>query len=648
MSLRNPIQELEYDTPRGVDTTTPVAAVKPGFVRQALNVDPGYDGGYTKRQGYTNRLTSAVWDTNKIQYGIEFRTTSGIERVVVFGTDSTASGGEYGYVDSGSISVISTSLSGTTRPVLTQFDELLFFYNGVDDPEVYDGSATRQVGITAPATAPNTFTQNTSGDLTQLGSYVYAYTYYNSITRAESSPSPFSTSQTLTGTNDAFMFNIAAGDSSTADTIRVWRTYANTAGPLFLDGTTSIASTTYTSTIADAGLGQQMELDNSRITDLTDNAKYATNIANRIFVKAGANEIRWSKIGQEGPMPESFEVKATTRTISKFGSADDVVGIASISQLPIILKDKSIGRLEQVGIPDNTLSFDNVLYEYKEISDAHGCVSHWATCQVENELIFMARDNIYATDGLKVRPIGDAIRATLKTLGFSSTQKPRISAINDIENSQVRFSVFSTPTANNPDFLIVGDYDFYPEFRWTFYSAGEDPVTHPGIKADSLFKVTNSSSGALDVWFGNSVGNGKLYRMNDGNNDDGLGIYMKLVTRPYSGDSPLKDKLYKLSQIQAKGDGSDYDLTVCAIYDVSGTEEECLGLNLSSGGYLYDAVDAIYDTATYSDESIQALDYNLHRRAKFMQLIFKQTEADAPIDLFGWGVASSAMGLKGE
>lgn len=647
MSLRNLIQEVEYDVPHGLDTTTPIAAMKPGYVRKALNVDIGYSGGYVKRDGYTNQLSS-VWTGRSVTYGIEYKTTTGLDRTVLFGTTGLSNGGTLGYRNGTSVTAVATGLSGTSRPTLTQFNDLLFLYNGVNSPLLYDGTTTREVGIVAPATAPSVNTQTTGGDLTLLGSYVFSYTYYNSVTHAESSPSPFTDPIQLTGANDAIVFNVIAGDPAYGDILRMYRTFANTAGPLYLDGEVSIASTSYTSTVSDSGLGQEIELDNSRIQDLTATANFATNIQNRIFVKSANNEVRWSKVGQSGPMPESFEIKATTRTVARFGSADDIVGINKITQLPIVLKQRSIGRLDQVGIPDNGQSFDNVIFQYSEISDVHGAVSEFAAVQVRGELIYLGKENIYATDGVNVRTVGDAIKATVRTLGFTDLQAMGMSAANDIEKSKVYISVFSSPLLTSPDMVLVGDYQMYPEFRWTFYSVGSNSTTWPGIQAGCFFSVVSPTSGAVEVHFGNSLKNGKYYKMNVGDNDDGSPIYMYMQTRPYTGDSPLKVKLWKLSELQVQGNGGDYDLTVCSIFDLSGTEELCVPFNLDAGSFLYDAPGSVYDTATYSDDSVLPVDYNMHRRAKFMQLVFKQFGADEPIDLFAWGVASSTMGVNGK
>jgi len=346
-------------------------------------------------------------------------------------------------------------------------------------------------------------------------------------------------------------------------------------------------------------------------------------------------------------MPESFEVKGVTSTVGLYGESDEIVGMNRISQLPIVLKERSIGRLDPIGVPDNTISRDTVSYEYREISDAVGAVSHWAACQVFGELVFLARDNVYATNGITVRPIADAIQATIRNLGFTAVaQKERMSAINDIEKRKIYIQCFSSSVATQPDFTLVGNYELYPNFRWTFYTKGDNVNTHPGVRAGSFFHVTNTATGKLDVWFGNTDANGKAYKMNTGNDDDGLGIYFRLVTRPYFGGVPLNTKLFKKGTVQAKGDGGDYDLTICTIFDLTGLEEDCRATTLFANAALYDEVDSLYDTSIYADESIKSVEYDIHRKAKYCQLVFKQTEADAPIDLFAWGLESSGFNLS--
>lgn len=643
MSLRNANFDAEFGKPMGLDTTSPLSAMREGYVRTAKNVVPGLFGGYDKRNGYTNKATVA-WTGRSITGGIEYEDAAGSTEIIIYGVTNAAASGIIGSFDPSAVTTIESGLSSTARPHFVQFGGLLIFLNGEDSPLVYDGSATRQLGITAPAAAPTASSQNASGELTQLGVYVGAYTYYNSVTGAESSPSALSASVTLTGSNDEIVWAVSAGDSNTADTIRFYRTYAN-GNTLYLDGTAAIGATSYTSSVADAGLGRQLELDNSRLSDLTDEANYPTVADSRIFVKSADNEVRWSKIGQEGPMPESFEAKSFVPCVGRFGTHDKIVGNNRINQLPIVLKERSIGRLDPIGLPDSTVSRDNVSYQYREISDTVGAAAHEAAVQVLGELVFIGRDGgIYATDGINVRSVSDPIDNTIADLGFTSSQRPKLSAINDTENQVVLFQVFSSSVAATPTTVLVGDYRHYPEFRWTTYEPGTDTSTHPGIKAGCYFNVTNSTTGKLDVYFGNISLNGKLYRLGEGESDDGSGIYFKIVTRPYFAGNPLVWKLFKKAEIQTLGSGNDYDLTVGAIYDLSGSEEDLTPLSLFADGALYDDAAALYDTATYADTNLKIVEYHTHRKAKYMQLVFLQTEASAPVSLYSWGTYASLFG----
>jgi hypothetical protein len=615
--------------------------MKPGYVRVAKNTNIGLAGGYNKRNGFTNQLTTTVYGSRDITFGIEYRTSGGTNQTIVFGTDGGGAGGRYGRISGGAVVDITTGLNGVTstnRPSFVQFDTLLFMYQGTTTPELYDGTSARQIGITKPASAPTLNAQAVGGALTLLGSYIFAYTYYNSATKAESTPSALSASITLTGANNQITINIAAGSSTTADTIRIYRTVAN-GNTLFVDGTTAIASTTYTSTVADAGLGRQIEFDNSRIVDLTSTAKFPTVVDNRVFVITDSNEGRFSKIGQSGPMPESFEVKSVYSTMGKFGEADKVVGQNHIGQTPIILKEASIGRLDPVGVPDITSSVDNVAYIYREISDTVGAVSHWAACQVLGELVFLAKDNIYATTGTQVRPIADSIQATIRALGFTASQKPQISAVNDTQERRVYFTCFATGGASDPNIVIVGDYQFYPEFRWTTYEQGTNPATHPGIQAGSLFQVTNTSTGSLEAWFGNTKLNGKVYKMNSGATDDGSPIFFEMVSRPYFGGDPMSVKLAKLAEVQARGTGVNYGLTIGSIFDLQGAKEDLRSQSLSTTAALWDT--AIWDVDVWSDDVVKQLQYYTHRKCKYWQLVFQQTEASAPIEIFSWWVQQS-------
>jgi hypothetical protein len=647
MSLRNPAAELQYQETLGIDATSNVATVPQGYVRDAWNADIGLSGGYVKRSGHSNVLNSA-WTGRSITAGVEYSTAAIAARQVVFGTDGAD--GSIGYVNAGGVSSILAGLSASARGSFVQLNTLLAYFNGSDAPVIYDGTNTRQMGITAPAAAPSG-AQGTAGSLTATATYSYVYTYYNSATGAESSPSAIYT-VTLTGANDDVTLTLLAGSATTADTIRVWRTVAN-GNQLFLEGTAAIGATSYNSTAADTALTTPLELDNSRVTQFVPalnaiQAQFPALAANRLFLKTDRNVVRFSKIGQSGPMFESFQVQAAAYTKGKNGDTDDIVGLGSVNDTPIVIKQRSFGRLEAVGNPNQGAS-DPVLYLYVEMSETVGGLSHWAGGEANGEYLWLGRDNVYATDGRNFRTVADRMSTVIQSLGFLSSQESKVSFINDTKNQRVIFSAFSSYTATYPDFQLVGDYrkkdeSGRPFYRWTTYRPGTNTTTHPGIRVGCFWRSKSATDGSMQVYAGNIETNGQIYLLNDGNDDRGNGIHFRVKGRADSQGNPLLTKLYKFTRFHAQGDGSDYDLTVSSIYDLSGTEEDSETFSLlAPGSGVWDT--GLWDVATWADASLARYQYDVHRKAEFQELVFENTGADEPVTIFGWGTAASLIRL---
>jgi hypothetical protein len=644
VGLNNAQVTQEYEQTLGVDETSNEASIPAGYVRSAWNANLGLSGGYEKRDGHSEQL-SAEWTGLSITAGIEYRTPAITARKVLFGTDGTASGGEIGYDNAGAMTSVLSGLAGTVRPTFVQLNRLLGFFNGEDAPVIYDGAATRQMGITAPAAAPS-LVAGTAGSLAN-GSYVFAYTYYNSATGAESSPSALATI-VLGGANDSVDLTLLAGDSDTADTIRIYRTTAN-GNELFLDGTNNIADTTYTSIVEDAGLSSiGLEYDNSRITDFVPTlnsiqAQYPSVAQNRVFLKTDRNTIRHSKIGQSGPMFESFEASAVAYCKGKYGDRDDVIGSGVAGDVPIVLKERSVGRLDAIGVNPELSPFDQVRYNYIEISASVGAVSHWAGCQVYDEYVFLGRDNVYATNGQGIRKVGDRVAAFIQSCGFLSSQVTKISAENDVRNQRIIISIFKDAVSTVPDYQLVGDYRKYPDFRWTFYRPGVNASTHPGIRPGCFFLAQNAVDGGFDLYAGNLDANGQYYKLNDGADDLTYGIYFRVKTRAYDKGAPMADKLYKDAGFHVRGNGEAYSMSVSAIYDLAGFEEGAENISLATGGAQWDV--AVWDVDSWSDDAILLSQYSAHRKAKFQQLVFSNTGADQPIEILGWATSAAQYGL---
>lgn len=654
MGRRNYVEELEYNLAKGLDTTSPASLLGPGFVRQALNTNIGTTGGYSKRNGSLKQLTS-VWTGLAIRNGIEYRKLDGSSQKIFFGTNDIGTAKLGKDNGAGGVTDIVTGLSATNRLAFAQIDDRLYAFNGdsVNVPFVYEGLSTRELGLDPPAAAP-TATGSTGGQLND-GPYVFAYTYAirdSSTLRivAESSPSEFA-SVTLTALQNRVVLGVVASTQTVTGSleivIRVWRTVVN-GSVLFLDQIVANATTSYNIDTADDELEiQQLELDNSRleIFEGYTKAKYPVIARNRLFIAhENRNEVRFSKVGQDGPLIESFPALNYASVEGIHGAADKVVGLGQINGVPIVLKERSVGRLEEVGLPDITQAEDLVTYIYREISQTVGAVDHFGQCQVFDELIFVGKDNVYATDGQRVRPVASLIQATIRALDFRNSKKTKISMINDTKFRRLYIQVFETQASAEPTFTLVGDYQQYPEFRWTFYSQGSNNTTHPGFRVGSFFQLTNNTDGSLDMYFGNSNKDGNYYKMNTGTFDDDngthRGIFFKVVSRPYTMGAPLVTKLYKNVRIFAEAADDTYQLEFCSIFDLSVEEEFCEDFTIPGVGNNWDEND--WDTELiWAGPSLAELTYDPHRKAKFMQLVFNQTEQDAPVTLLGWGVSGS-------
>lgn len=622
---------------KGLDTVSSITNMEPGYLRIARNCNITEVGAIQKRKGIDS-VMSSLWGAFAVVVGLEYVVNTSTTRLVVFGQGAT---GRLGYINAGAITNISVGLS-TNRPSLVTFNALLFFYNGVAC-FLYDGTGTRQIGITPPAAAP-TDNGNIAGSLVIGANYIWAYTYYNSVTGAESSPSPLSAAITI-GAGGGRQLNITAGSATTADTIRVYRTVAN-GGILFLDGTTGIASVTYNSTVSDAGLSTEMELDNSRITDWGE-PRYATVSQNRVFVTGFSDtpsRVRFSKIGQSGPMPESFQATSFADCDSTGGLRDINVGIGQANDVPIILKKRSVGRLDALGSLNDEFSVDNVVFEYKELSRAVNCINHWAQCNVYNNLLFLASDNIYMTDGKEVIPRASRISDKIKNIVLSESLK--FSAHNDQANKRVYFSViYINDNGRQDEAQFVGSYRNFPEFYWTIYDPGANTVTHPGIRAGCFFDVTTASG--VDVYVGSSNLVGDISRMNDGDSDNGSGIYFQARDYPTDFGMPEQNKLFSKDYLRVQGStdySTAYNLNLFSVYDLQEATEEGLSLDVNGSQYRWD-VD-LWDVALWSAEGVRFLEYSSHRRAFYKQLQMQNINANEPITVFGYTKTALPENIK--
>lgn len=572
MPIRKPLTQRFTSFARGVDNTTDfVSEAINGTLSVANNADLVNESLVSKRKGYKNFATSA----NRIfRQGLEYNQPSGKRSVILYHESESFSlnSGTISEMDNaGTITDLLTAQKSNVQPSIVQFATRLFIYNG-DTNYVYDGSNVTEVGMVAPDEAPVDAGAGTGGDLNPGGTYLYVYTYYNSATGDESSPSPASESITAPA-NGSIRLLIKDGNPLKADQIRLYRTVDGGAD-LFFDRSIPIDRTSVDSEVADVNLGKLLEPDGSVPPGAF---KYAISTDNRIFLAGLDNNpgrVYWTKIGSEGPQAEV--VQALDFTDCNLNDGDTILGLGIVNNVVIVKKQNSIGRLVKI---ETSLIGEELAgsqkYIYEEISRDITGISHHCGVTLGNLYVWLGRDEIYATDGVRILRLGDRIRNTLSSLNYIFANK--FTAVVKKDTKQIIWSVCTGANAE-PDFQIVGHYRYLPQMAFTFYTPGANATTHPGLKATSFF--TRTEGNLLKYYFGTS--DGKIHQMATGDNDDNLGIAFD-VRLPWAfGRDPINQKVFHSAYFHIFGNGNDYDVDLsfeCDLQEANIIESITMSIN---------------------------------------------------------------------
>ncbi len=606
-----------------------------GTLSRAWNTDLVSDSICKKRNGYVAQMDS--WGDMFVRAGLEYKGTDGTKQVLIYG-EGVPSGGSFQKQIfakfTGTSTPVSYAQSSTylaipgTKPSIIQIRNLAMFFGG-KIPRLYDGSGVRQIGIDPP-TSEAVLLRSITGHLTQFGNYLWTYTYYNSATGAESSPAPSSRSYPIGDvTNSGYRLTISAGTSSTAataDTIRLYRT-VNGGSVFFFDSATPLANYPgyCESTVSDAGLGNELELDNSR---LFSDPKYAVVNDARVFVAGfdnNPNRIQYSKVGINGPMPESFQVADFIDC--SLNDGDKIVGLGKSSAGVVVLKENSVGRL--ISIQGNFGGLQRAgsqKYIYQEISNNITGISHHTIISLDGFVIWLGKDEIYGTDGSQIFRFGKRISNTLNNINW--TQEHKFSAINKTDSKQIIFSV-CRKGQNEPDMQLVGHYDNFPQIAFTIYKPGNNAVTHPGLQAASLFEVT--VDGRRKVWFGSSAEDGLVHQMDTGSNDNGNGIYWD-VRFPWDGfEFAASRKMFHSYYVFASGTGQSPNNTLVHTFEADKDETiiETATSILNSSGSNWSEVN--WGEFDWSSISFSPFVFSPHISAYFGRYGFNNIFADQPV-----------------
>lgn len=219
----------------------------------------------------------------------------------------------------------------------------------VDCMKAYNGTTLRNWGITAPASAPTLSTSGTGIDC--LASYYYVYTYCNSGTGHESSPSPVSLCLTPF-TNKTISIAVTASSDTQVDQIRLYRTtdggsfdpavMREVPGSPFANATATIADTA-----ADTSLSAIKTAPPSLRNDPPPPAYGFVGFAGRIAMIDGTNPNKIWFTGNEECRWGVYEESVPSGTDGNFEAFDSQVqGLAEVSDGVVINTTENRYKIE--------------------------------------------------------------------------------------------------------------------------------------------------------------------------------------------------------------------------------------------------------------------------------------------------------------
>ena len=408
------------------------------------------------RKLYT-RPGSTIYDATN------FQIPAGAQRISAlidhYGDLLTASAKKLYYYNAGAWATLTgptgndvfTAGSTTSRISWSDWNNHTFLTNNDYAPPVKiyrDQAGDLQVnsaGMPALASSPSL-----AGGGSGSNSYIYAFLYsvtYNVGTVEFLDQGPITQVQ-LSGvdTPDGTTVNItsipvfANGSTYNYDTtnmkVRIYRTQANGTTFNFVtelsNGTTSYNDSAGDSSIVnnasiytDGGESENNTPPLCRCLHVTDTLAFYGNIKNSSGEEI-KNRVYQSKPSDPDSVPDNFFVDLD----------DNVVGISSQGQTPIVFCEKSIYRLD--GFFD---SLGAGLLQAQEIESTVGCISLNSIVQVQRGVVFAGETGFYFTDGWEVRKLSNNFNDTYRDFTLTTEQQERIYGTFDRKEKRVWWSV---------------------------------------------------------------------------------------------------------------------------------------------------------------------------------------------------------------
>ena len=394
--------------------------------------------------------------------------------------------------------------------------------NGIEGVKRYNGTAMRSAGFPAPGAA--TATASSAAGLL-IGDYYWKVTFIYDDAAEESTMGTASGLVTVTD-KKVQLTSIPTGSAGSGVTKRnIYRTQAGGSTYYLIATIADNTTTTYLDNTADVALISLGPTDNG----IPPTTRFLAAFANRMWYARNPtykSRLYFTAITQSETSPNTTGVAPTHGAdieivpsdfwvdINK-DDGDEITGLAVTLDSLIIFKSRSIWRL----IGDNPENFTIM-----KVNADSGCIAPRSIARVETLVYFLSggdKPSIYATDGVRVIPIGERIQTTLATdidLSYISTA----TAVRYKYN----YVLIYRPTGggyNSKGFI----YDYIKD-AW---------ATIGNIHYASVFSVWDGAGDQGECYFGDASG-GNVHRFDNGTSDNGTEISSTWQSKFYDFGQP--------------------------------------------------------------------------------------------------------------
>lgn len=557
----------------GLNTRDLDTIIRDNELSDVANFNFNKRGALKVRMGFTKFGNTALGSFDVKSVGGYYKVGSSVE---IIATGSTI----ISKVTSTSKTDIKTELTGDGLIFdLHQYMNHYYMANGTDPVQVYDGTSVWDIGYPIPTSNCSAAQDGTTGGL-EAKTYKYKITHYYSD--GESNCCADITSQLAVAGKSIALSSIPIGGARVTQR-KIYRTVGDGSTYKLLTTINNNTATTYLDSIADSGLGADMDTDN----EIPPVCHYAVNHKGRLWLAGDPNHpsrLYYSKALHPEAFPALYywDVGEDDGTI--------ITGLSINLGMLVIFKNYSTWIISG-DLPVGTGADMTLINANPRV----GCVSFKTMAHAGNDLLFLSpnlgvqrlhRVILATTETMDVEALSDKIDTTIAGLADGYLQYACAEVFDHKYHLFVPDGV--SQTSNNIALVLdLRGLDPTDEktIAWTKY-------TNMNFASCALIYDTNGDR----LLVGTNAGTGYIFDFGVGTTDDGVLVEAYAVTKNHEIGSFINDKT--LRSMASYGRASeDWSFDIRLFANSRGTVDQYV--YSFTAGVFYNGTDMLWDTVLF-------------------------------------------------